>query len=279
MAMASGGGYGGGSYSYTRTYTLEEAIERASQGLLEPDWVYQKLPPPLQGELDRLASHRFSERLLALSRERQRAVMATMVKAIKDQNRGNESKPLSILEALTMARDGVVEPAKLFSALPEDLRNVLDAMAREQGSGAFCDATSRQQVALLDSLLRSINERAQEEAKRHAEEEAKSRAEAEAKRRAEQEAKRRAEEEAKRRAKEEARRRAGEEAKRRAEEEARRRAEQEAKRRAEAEAKRRALITTARRNSKQCILCGLPLGLINRLLRRERHPSCIEWRD
>jgi flagellar biosynthesis GTPase FlhF len=263
MAMLSGGSRGGGgySYSYTKTYSLIEAIEQASRqyGSLEPDFVYGKLPPVLQAELDRLANHRFFGGFLSLSRDQQRSVMATLKMELEQQEDDSKRGSLSLLGLLTLARDGIAEPAKVFSLLPEETRKVLDASAKEQGAVAFDSASPRQQVAALEACVRIMNEA---DARRQAEE---------AKRKAEADARRQAEE-AKRKAAAEARRQA-EEAKRKAEAEARRQAE-EAKRKAEAEARRQAE-EVKRRSENRCILCRLKLGIFHRLLRRDRHSRCI----
>jgi hypothetical protein len=294
MAMTAGGGYGGGSYSYTVTYTLEEAVEKATTGLLGPDWVYGRLPASVQTELDRLATHRFSQRFSALGLADQKATMRTLLTEIRNA-KNKEAAPSSLLDALTFARDGLAEPGKLYTLLPVELQAVLDGIAQEKGAPGFATAGHSQQIEILDFIIGSMNEHAEREAKQKAEEEAKRRAVEEARRKAEQEAKQkaaeeakrkaeeetriRAEQEAKRKAKEEAKRQAAEEARRQAEEAAKRRAEEKAKRLAQEKAKRQAEISATRKNAKQCILCGAPLGLLNRLLRREAHPTCVEWKE
>jgi septum formation inhibitor MinC len=255
MAMTFGGSSGSRSYSYTvtETYTLEEAVAKASNGELDPAEVYRQVPQPLQEEIDRLASHQFSQRFMSLSLSHQRQVMQALKMEI-EQAKENPEKPLSIVEAMQMAKAGTLDDVKLYEALPEELRKILDGLAEAQNAAGFSRATPEARKQIWGFVLEMLNAAAAQDAQR------------------------RTEEQAKQRAQEEAQRRAEEQAKQRAQEEAQRRVEEQAKQRAQEEAQRRAVLEAKRRSAKQCILCGDRLGFVHRLSGRERHPECTVWK-
>jgi hypothetical protein len=277
MAMMASGGSGSRSYSYTvtETYSLEDAVGKASSGELSPREVYRQLPSSLQTEADRLASHKFSQQFSALTTVQQREVMSALKEEIR-RAKENREKPLSILEALKMAREGAVDDIKLYAALPDELRKVVDALAEAHQVTNFCAAKPEMRSQILGSLLDMCNKGGREDAEQQNVEQAR---QDEAKRQAEEQAKQRAQEQDNRKAEVQARQRAEEEAKRRAEEQAKQRAQEEDKRRAEEQAKRRTIIESGRRNANQCILCGTSLGFFNRLFGRERHPDCVAWKE
>jgi HEAT repeat protein len=90
--------------------------------------------------------------------------------------------------------------------------------------------------------------------------------------------------EAKRRAEEDARRREEEVAKKRCEEQSRRRQEEEKRlaeetRRRQAEEQRHVSVQATRKSSGQCIMCGQPLNLVQKLLGKDRHGGCISFKE
>jgi hypothetical protein len=256
--MRSTGGHGSRSYSYTvtETYSLEEAIDKASRGDLNPSEVYRKTPQALQAEIDRLASRQFSQRFSSLALSQQREVMYALKEEITRAKEG-----VSIVEALKMVKRGELDDLKFFQSLPDELRRILDNVAAKHGSTDFCGGSPQIRKLVIGIVLEMTQKGAAEAAERQAEEEAKVRAQEEARREAE---------EVKRRAHQEAMRLAQLETQRRAEEEARRQAE---------EARRRGELQAIRKSVKQCVLCGAPLGFINRLLGRDKHPMCTVWQE
>jgi hypothetical protein len=315
MAMTSGGSSGSRSYSYTvtKSYSVEEAIDMAGRGELDPITIYSQLPQPLKEEVDRIAFQLFlhkkpplpeynspgkffiepdpmepdqKEEFESIEYQRggtfgnapqnypiktyrhftnldlseKRAVMQDLSAEIKRAKEQRE-KPLTIREALQMAKKGSVDSLKLFQALPPELQKAMDAIAQNQSAKDFCSANLETRNNSLQLLLELLDEAAEEDAR---------------KQEAEEEAKRREQEQAKLHAEEEARQLAKKEAMRLEQEKAKQKAEVESRQRAEKEAMLRKTIEAERRNFKQCVLCGAPLGFINRFLKREQHPDCIE---
>lgn len=180
MAMSSGGGYGSRSYSSYRTsyttyspitktntitYTLEEAVEKASQGSLSPSEVYDQMSGPLQNEVENLASQQFSSSFsslnltqqravsfLSLNLTQQRAVMGSLSRKIKRAKEQLE-KPVSIADALQMASAGQVDDIKLYRALPDELRKALDAFAGNLGATNFTAARPQVRQQILKGIL------------------------------------------------------------------------------------------------------------------------------
>ena len=159
MAMLNSGGYGSRSYSYsvTKTYTLSEAVDKASRGELDPSEVYRQMPQPLKEEIDRISSASFKQPFSALSGSQEREVM----RALKEEmDRANEEreKPVSLLEALRMGREGRIDAVKLYHALPTELREVIDSVAKETGLLDFCGANPEERGLILELLLEMIHQ-------------------------------------------------------------------------------------------------------------------------
>jgi len=159
MAMLSNGGYGPRSYAYgfERTYTLEQAVDIAIGGGVDPREVYRQMPKLLQDEVDRITRHQFPEKcFMFLTMAQQQEVMSTLKQEMKRAKDIGE-KPLSIPEALSMAMDGTVDDIRLYNALPDAVRQAMDGLARNDASVGFCDANPtvrRQVLAVLLEMLR-----------------------------------------------------------------------------------------------------------------------------
>jgi len=160
MAMASSSGYGGGSYSYTtvtETYTLEEAINKASTGSLSPSEVYPQMPGEIQGEVDRLARRLYSKAFSSLGYSEQRQVMAAFAAEIRRAKEEAE-KPVSLFDALRLAAEGKIDDLKLYDALPQELRAPLDALAQGLNSPDFKRAKPEARSQVLKVVLAALVE-------------------------------------------------------------------------------------------------------------------------
>jgi hypothetical protein len=157
MAMMSSGSSGSRSYSYTvtETYTLEEAVQKAGKGELSPDEVYRQMPQPLQQEIDRIALKKFSKAWTALDWSQKKEGMQDLAIEIR-QAKNQSEKPLSIADALRLAKDGHIDAIELYQALPDELRKALDVFTNAQNAANFTSATPevrRERMAMLLDLL------------------------------------------------------------------------------------------------------------------------------
>ncbi len=159
MAMTSGGGRGSSSYSYTTTvsYTLDEALQGAAQGSLEPLQVYAQLPVPLKAIADELATRGGGKPFTSAPSSEQRAAMGALREHIHRANAG-QSRRLSLLEAIREAASGTVDGVAVFRASPPELQAILDAIAKNSGSKGFCEATSATRATALATLLGMLSQ-------------------------------------------------------------------------------------------------------------------------
>jgi hypothetical protein len=156
MAMTTSRGGGGGSYSYTVTYTLEQAVEMASRGSLSPGEVYRQMQGPLQNAVNQIALRQFSSSFSSLTDSQQQSVMGAFSREIKNAKEHRE-KPMSIVDALELASEGKVDDLKLYGALPEELHKVLEAIASSLNAASFKAANPdvRQQIwKVVSKMLR-----------------------------------------------------------------------------------------------------------------------------
>jgi hypothetical protein len=161
MAMTTSRGSGGGSYSYTvtETYTLEEAIRKASTGSLTPSDVYRQMPEEIQGEVDSLARRRYSKAFSSLGYSEQCQVMAELAAEVKRAKEEAE-KPVSAFDALRLASEGKIDDVKLYDALPQELRTPMDALAQGLRSSDFKRAKPEVRSQVLKIVLEALTEQA-----------------------------------------------------------------------------------------------------------------------
>src|SRR5260370_14241964 len=157
MAMVNTGGSGSRSYSYssytvTETYTLEEAVQKASQGSLSPGEVYRQMSGPLQAQVDRISSRQFSGSFSSLTLTQQRAVMGKLSSEIKRAKEQSE-KPVSLADALQLAVEGKVDDIKLYNALPAELRQRMDTLAVGLRAASFTAASLESRRQILKNIL------------------------------------------------------------------------------------------------------------------------------
>jgi hypothetical protein len=159
MAMTSGGSSGSRTYSYTvtETYTLEEAVGKASRGSLSPDEVYRQMPGSLQGEVDQVASRTFHSPFSSLTVTQQREVMGTLSSEIK-RAKEQSKKGVSIADALQLAGEGKLDDMKLYRALPDELRKVLDALAGSLSAASFTVASPEARKQIIKSVLMMLSQ-------------------------------------------------------------------------------------------------------------------------
>ncbi len=161
MAMTTGRGSGGVSYSYTvtETYTLEEAVNKAGLGDLSPGDVYRQMPGEIQGEVNRLARQHYSREFISLNSSEQCQVMAALAAEIRMAKEEAE-KPVSLFDALRLASDGKIDDLKLYDALAQDLRAPLDSLAKGLGSPDFKRAKPEARSQVLKVVLEALAEQA-----------------------------------------------------------------------------------------------------------------------
>jgi hypothetical protein len=159
MAMTTGRGSGGSSYSYsvTETYTLEEAITKAASGSLWPGEVYRQLPAEIQGEVNHIARQKYSKDFNSLGLSEQNGVMAALAAEIKKAKEEAE-KPVSLLDALRLASEGKIDDLKLYEALPQELQAALDSLAHGLSSPDFRHARSEARSQVLKIVLGALAE-------------------------------------------------------------------------------------------------------------------------
>lgn len=168
MAMMSSGGrgYRSSCSSYSppvkKTYTLEQAISLAGLGGLDPKDVFSQMGKALQDELDHLGREKYGQSFSAIDTSKQRQLMLDFLEAIELAKKEAE-KPVPVMEALEMARDGKADEVKLYAALPEELRKAMDAMATAQNAAGFTAAAPelRRKIAgMLVQLLQNSSDTA-----------------------------------------------------------------------------------------------------------------------
>jgi hypothetical protein len=244
MAMTSGGGSGSRSYSYrvTETYTLEDAVKKASSGSLDVEEVYKQMPKELQSGVDRIAFHKYGKKLSNLDWDQQQTVMGILANEI-EQAKETQENPLSIFDSIHMAADGKIDDLKLYDILPEELRNIIDALATANNISDFKKANSKMRRQILEFVLEIFNADApgNDDAVNV--------------------------DEGKKSAQEKNEQKAGEIAKPKT--------GSEAKQKMDEMAKNQRIIEIDRKKEGLCISCGKSLGFFNRLIGRERHPGCL----
>jgi len=161
MAMVTSRGSGGSSYSYTvtETYTLEEAINKASTGSLSPGEVYRQMPGEIQGEVDSIARRLYSKSFSSLGYSEQRQVMGALAAEVKRAKEEAE-KTVSLIDALRLAAEGKIDDLKLYDALPQELRAPMDGLAQGLTSLDFKRAKPEARSQVLKIVLGALAEQA-----------------------------------------------------------------------------------------------------------------------
>ncbi|MCX6278001.1 MAG: hypothetical protein NT004_07875 [Bacteroidetes bacterium] len=284
MAQMASGNDGSRTYStYTRTetYTFEEAIQKAINGSLDPSEIYRQGQPQLKKVVDSLSEQVFSKKFSELSNAQQREIMKKLLSEV-EKEKEQSNKPLTILDALKMAKDGLIDDLELYQSLPDELREVLDTISMSYNAINFKAANPklRKEITgfIIDMLAKSIDEdsrqRTQKEAEQQIQNEAKLKNERAVKLREANEAKLREEKAAIIKKEEEAKLREEAAAKLKKEKEAKLKEEAAVKFKKEEEAKLKNITELNRRIAKQCIICGKSLGFIDKLRHRESHSEC-----
>jgi hypothetical protein len=157
MAMMNTGGSGSRAYSYssytvTETYSLEEAVQKASQGSLSPGEVYRQMSGPLQAMVDQISSRKFSGSFSGFTLTQQREVMGELSSEIKRAKEQSE-KPLSLADALQLAVEGKIDDIKLYNALPDELRQGMNALAAGLHASSFTVASPESRRQILKNVL------------------------------------------------------------------------------------------------------------------------------
>lgn len=168
--MLAPGNHGSRSYSYTtsytrtESYTFEEAISKAIDGSLDPSLIYDQGTPQLKEVIDSFSHELYSKQFSELRTSKQRKVMKALLLEIEKGKEKNK-EPATILDALIMAKDGVIETEKLYEVFPEELRKVLDDLGNIVAGENFLSATSDQRTKIIELVIESINNRRTDENK------------------------------------------------------------------------------------------------------------------
>lgn len=155
--LASSSDSGSRSISYstrivTETYTLEEALEKAGRGELDPSDVYAQLPEPLKGIVNQIAQSSFRSTFGSLSLRDRCTVMGELLKKARAPER-RESRPMTLLEVLKAARGGEIDAVEIFDQLPEGFRGMLDDGARTLSGESFCAASPETRGTLMGMFI------------------------------------------------------------------------------------------------------------------------------
>jgi hypothetical protein len=283
MAQMASGSDSSRTYSYTRTetYTFEEAIQKAINGSLDPSEIYRQGQSQLKKVINSISKQVFSKQFSDLTTSQQREIMKKLLWEIENEKEQSK-KPVTMLDALKMAKDGLIDDLELYDNLPNELREVLDTISHTYNVLSFKIANPELRKEILVFIIELIAKDAEDDSLRQKQKEAEQQAQKEAKLKEERESKIRRDSDAKFKADMEAKlmevlgskHKADMKAKIRKEEEARQSEEKAAKIRKEEEIKRKNMIELNRKNAKQCIICGNPLGFFDKLSHRESHRKC-----
>lgn len=236
MAQMASGNDGSRTYSYTRTetYTFEEAIQKAINGSLDPSEIYRQGHSQLKKVIDSLAMKEFAKQFSELSNSQQRELMKKLLSEI-EKEKEQSKQPLTMLDALKMAKDGFIDCLELYQGLPNELREILDTISMSYNALNFIDANPELRKEIIGFIIDMLSKNIEEDSNRG------SRVETD----------------------------------QHARNEAKLKEEREAKIRLENEAKLLNKLEEERRNAKQCTICGKPLGFLDKLRKIENHPECI----
>lgn len=219
MAQMASGNDGSRTYSYTRTetYTFEEAIQKAINGSLDPSEIYIQGQSQLKKFIDSLAIKEFAKQFSELSNSQQRELMRKLLSEI-EKEKEQSKQPLTMLDALKMAKDGNIDSLELYQGLPNELREVLDTISMSYNALNFKDANPELRKEIIGFIIDMLSKNIDEDS------------------------------------------RLGSQTK----------AEQQTQNEPIIQAKTEA----ERRNAKQCVICGKPLGFIDKLRKKEKHSEC-----
>jgi hypothetical protein len=180
MAQMASGNEGSRTYSYTRTetYTFEEAIHKAINGSLDSAEIYRQGQPQLKKVIDSLSLQVFSKQFSELVNAQQREIMKKLLYEI-EREKEQSKKPLTMLDALKMAKDGIIDDLALYNGFPDELREVFDTISMSYNALNFKVANSnlRKEIigCIIDILAKNIEEdsinRTQKEAEQQAQNE------------------------------------------------------------------------------------------------------------
>ena len=150
-------GSGADSKLETKTYSLEDAINKSGIGELNPMEVYLQMPVLLQEEVDRLSILRFSKKLALVTMTEQREVMLTLYQGLKEAGK-HPSKPITVSDVLEMTKQGKIDDIKMYQSLPEELQKYMDAIAKSLNSANFSTANRSIRLQVIESVLKIIAE-------------------------------------------------------------------------------------------------------------------------
>jgi len=219
MAQMASGNDGSRTYSYTRTetYTFEEAIQKAINGSLDPSEIYRQGQVQLKKFIDSLAMKEFTKQFSELSNSQQRELLKKLLSEI-EKEKEQSKQPLTMLDALKMAKDGIIDSLELYQGLPNELREVLDTISMSYNVTNFNDANPELRKEILGFIIDMLSKNIEEDSKR------------------------------------------GSLAK----------TDQHTRN----EAKLLNKLEVEPRNAKQCIVCGKPLGFLDKVRKKEKHSKC-----
>lgn len=155
--MASGND-GSRTYSYTtytETYTIEEAILKASNGSLNPSEIYRQIPEQLKKVIDTIAMQVFSKQFLVLSSTQQQEVLKMLLSEI-EKEKEQSNKSLTILDALKMAKEGSIDDLKFYQSLPPEIREVFDTVSMSYNASNFTELKPELRKVILEFIIEML---------------------------------------------------------------------------------------------------------------------------
>jgi hypothetical protein len=161
MAMTSGRSSGSYSYSYTttETYTLQEALAKVVAGTLSPGEVFAQLPAELKSEFDRIAKRSYGNDFSSLNIDQERRVVGDFLNRVRKAEEMAD-KPLTLVEALQLAIEGMIDEAALYKGSPGEIQNMLDELAKMLGGKAFMDGSPEARMQALLAMSAMIQSKA-----------------------------------------------------------------------------------------------------------------------